>query len=632
MDLTHHGLPDPGLTAATAPLQLRDAATTTTGTHAGAATPSSTISPYATGLDGVNQLNNMLFTDILWWSLGIVGLIMLLVRIVDLAWAKLRLVTAMPLPGDKQEFWKRTQWNKMPGLKRGLLYAPLWKKRHNREIRLSSAANMGTLPSRFHSLLLFGYLASNLAYMFILDWRNENKYALCAEIRGRSGTLSIVSMVPLIIFAGRNNPLIGLLNVSFDTYNLLHRWMGRISIIEVIIHFIAWAVVEVADDGWKGVQDKILNDRFIGSGTVGVAAMAIILVLAFSPVRHAFYETFLNVHIILALIAFVCTWVHCISASVAGGLPQTPWILAIMALWLAERTARMLRLAYANWSTRGFTEAIVETVPGEACRVTMHLPRFVDVKPGQHAYLRFAGVNCWENHPFSIAWFEHRYRDDDSVLPTTEKEKPRQPREAVGTTVSFIIGAHTGFTRKLYNTAARSPQGRPITMRAALEGPYAGHHSLDSYGHAVLFAGATGITHQISYLRHLINGYNAGTAATRRVTLVWIVRDYEVLEWARPFMDKILKLPNRKEVLQIRLFVTRPKTASQVVSASTTVQMFPGRPNIPMLLAKEVGEQMGAMCVSVCGPGGLADDVRDAVRKVQAHRTVVDFVEESFTW
>jgi predicted ferric reductase len=573
----------------------------------------------------------MLFTDMLWWSLGIVGLIMLLVRIVDLAWAKLRLVTAMPLPGDKQEFWKRTQWNKMPGLKRGLLYAPLWKKRHNREIRLSSAANMGTLPSRFHSLLLFGYLASNLAYMFILDWRNQNKYALCAEIRGRSGTLSVVNMVPLIIFAGRNNPLIGLLNVSFDTYNLLHRWMGRISIIEVIIHFIAWAVVQVADDGWQGVQHKIFNDRFIGSGTVGVAAMAIILVLAFSPVRHAFYETFLNVHIILALIAFVCTWVHCISASVAGGLPQTPWILAIMALWLAERTARMLRLAYANWSSRGFTEAIVETVPGEACRVTMHLPRFVDVKPGQHAYLRFAGVNCWENHPFSIAWFEHQYRDD-GVLPTTEKEKPRHPREAVGTTVSFIIGAHTGFTRKLYNTAARSPQGRPITMRAALEGPYAGHHSLDSYGHAVLFAGATGITHQISYLRHLINGYNAGTAATRRVTLVWIVRDYEVLEWARPFMDKILKLPNRKEVLQIRLFVTRPKTASQVVSASTTVQMFPGRPNIPMLLAKEVGEQMGAMCVSVCGPGGLADDVRDAVRKVQAHRTVVDFVEESFTW
>jgi predicted ferric reductase len=631
MDLTRHGLPDPGLNIATEPLQLRDVATATTGTQAGLAAPSSTIAPYSTGLNGVNQPVNMLLTDIMWWSLGIVGLVMLLIRIVELAWAQLRLVTAMSLPGEKQEFWKRTQWRKMPGLKRGLIYAPLWNKRHNREIRISSAANMGTLPSRFHSLLLFGYIASNIAYMFILDWRHENRFALCAEIRGRSGTLSVVNMVPLIIFAGRNNPLINLLNVSFDTYNLLHRWMGRISIIEVIIHFIAWAVVQVSYDGWGGVQEKILGDRFIASGVVGVAAMVIILITAFSPVRHAFYESFLNAHIILALIAFVCTWVHCISATVPGGLPQAPWMLAIMALWLAERTARMFRLAYANWSARGFTEAIVETLPGEACRVTMRLPRFVKIDPGQHAYLRFAGVNCWENHPFSIAWYEHRYRDDET-LPTTEKDKPKLPREAIGTTVSFIIGAQTGFTRKLYNKALQAPQGRAISMRAAFEGPYALGFSMDSYGHAVLFAGATGITHQISYLRHLIEGYNAGTAATRRVTLVWIVRDYEVLEWARPYMDQILRLPNRKDILQIRLFVTRPKNPNQVISSSATVQMFPGRPNIPMLLAKEVGEQMGAMCVSVCGPGGLADDVRDAVRKVQAHNTVVDFVEESFTW
>ncbi|KAL2136415.1 hypothetical protein VTI74DRAFT_3849 [Chaetomium olivicolor] len=630
MDLHRYG-PPPGPLIPAALLQVRDEGSTTIRSTTVAPTPSSTISPYNTGLNGVNQPNNMLFTDMLWWSLGVVGLMMLLIRIGQLAWAKLRLVTAMSLPGDQQGFWRVTQWDWMPGLKRGLIYAPLWKKRHNREIRLSGAANMGTLPSRFHAILLLGYLASNLAYMFILDWKNENKYALCAEIRGRSGTLSVVSMVPLIIFAGRNNPLIGLLNVSFDTYNLLHRWMGRVAIIEVLIHFLAWAIVQVADDGWAGVKRRILYDRFISSGTVGVVAMAIMLVLAFSPVRHAFYETFLNTHIILALIAFICTWVHCVSATVPGGLPQTPWILAIMALWLAERTARMLRLAYANWSSRGFTEAIVEPMPGEACRVTMHLPRFVNIKPGQHAYLRFAGVNCWENHPFSIAWYEHSHGKDD-ILPITEKDPLRGVGHPIGTTVSFIIGAHSGFTRKLYNKASSSSSNRAISMRAAFEGPYAGHHSMDSYGHCVLFAGATGITHQISYLRHLIEGHNAGTVATRRITLVWIVRDYEVLEWARPWMDQILRLPNRKQVLRIKLFVTRPRATSQVVSNSTTVQMFPGRPNIPMLLGKEVGEQMGAMCVSVCGPGGLADDVRDAVRKVQDHGTVVDFVEESFTW
>lgn len=571
----------------------------------------------------------MLFTDMLWWTLGIVGLLMVVVRIIQLAMAQLRLLSAMSLPGGKQGYWKVKQWDWMPALKRRLIYAPLWKKRHNREIRLSSALNMGTLPSRFHALLLLGYLGSNLAYMFILDWNNENKYALCAEIRGRSGTLSVVNMVPLIIFAGRNNPLIGLLNVSFDTYNLLHRWMGRVSVIEVVIHLVVWVIVQVADDGWKGVMHRVLYEPFITSGAIGVLAMVLLALLAFSPVRHAFYETFLNSHIVLALIAFICTWIHCLTASLKGGLPQVPWILAVMILWLAERAARMLRLAYVNWSTRGFTEAIIEPMPGEACRVTMHLPRHVRIKPGQHAYLRFAGVNCWESHPFSIAWFEHAC--DESILPISEKDT-KMRKVPVATSVSFIIGAHTGLTRKLYDRAMANNHRGSISMRAAFEGPYAGHHSMDSYGHVVLFAGATGITHQISYLRHLIEGCNAGTAATRRVTLVWIVRDNDMLEWARPWMDQILKLPNRRDILHIKLFITRPRSANQIQSGSQTVQMFPGRPNVAMLLEREVDEQQGAMCVSVCGPGGLADDIRDAVRRVQDGKTVVDFVEESFTW
>ncbi|KAK0729705.1 putative FAD binding protein [Lasiosphaeris hirsuta] len=589
--------------------------------------PTSTISPYNTGLNGVNQTVNFLFTDMLWWSLGILALAVLAIRLIELAWAQLRLVSAMSVDGPKQSYWKLTQWSWMPGMKKNLLYAPLWNKRHNREIRLSSAINVGTLPSRFHAIILLGYLASNLAYMFILNWINQNKYELCAELRGRSGTLALVNMVPLIILAGRNNPLIPILQVSFDTYNLLHRWMGRVVVLEVLVHLIAWAIVQVADGGWDSVKNKITHDVFISSGTIGSLALTLILILSVSPLRHAFYETFLNTHILLAFVAFVGTLVHCVSASIPGGLPQVPWITTIMVLWLAERAARMFRLVYCNCAKNGYTEAIVEAMPNEASRVTMHLPRYIDIKPGQHAYLRFAGINPWENHPFSIAWFEHKYKE---ILPTNDKDA-KKIQKPVATTVSFIIGAQTGFTRKLYNKA-REQGVRAITLRAALEGPYAGHHSLDSYGHCVLFAGATGITHQISFLRHMVDGFNNGTVATRRITLIWIVRELTVLEWARPWMDKILRMPNRKQIVRIKVFITRPKVANQMSSSSETVHMYPGRPNILMLLRKEVEQQMGAMCVTVCGPGGLADDVRDAVRKVQDHRQVIDFIEESFTW
>ena len=49
------------------------------------------------------------------------------------------------------------------------------------------------------------------------------------------------------------------------------------------------------------------------------------------------------------------------------------------------------------------------------------------------------------------------------------------------------------------------------------------------------------------------------------------------------------------------------------------------------LIGLESENQIGAMGVSVCGPGGLSDEVRRAVRKRQGIRNV-DFVEESFSW
>ncbi len=215
-------------------LALRDMDVTTTQAKE-AADAAATIAPYATGLSGVNQPVNLLFRDTLWWSLGILALFVLSVRLLEIGWSKLRHVSAMSMPADQQGYWKLSQWSWMPSLKKNLIYAPFWRKRHNREIRLSSAFSIGTLPSRLHSVILGLYLLSNIVYMFYLDWSQSNRYSLAAEIRGRSGTLAVVNMVPLIILAGRNNPLIPLLKVSFDTYNLLHRWMGRMVVLEALV-------------------------------------------------------------------------------------------------------------------------------------------------------------------------------------------------------------------------------------------------------------------------------------------------------------------------------------------------------------------------------------------------------------
>ena len=96
-------------------------------------------------------------------------------------------------------------------------------------------------------------------------------------------------------------------------------------------------------------------------------------------------------------------------------------------------------------------------------------------------------------------------------------------------------------------------------------------------------------------------------------------------------MTHILAMPRRREILKILLFVTRPRSTKEIHSPSSSVQMFPGRPNVESLMDQEMQEGIGAAAVTTCGTGGLADELRRAVRKRQAQWNV-DFREESFSW
>jgi predicted ferric reductase len=198
------------------------------------------------------------------------------------------------------------------------------------------------------------------------------------------------------------------------------------------------------------------------------------------------------------------------------------------------------------------------------------------------------------------------------------------------TSMSFVIRARTGMTNTLYERAAANPDGRLIT-RCLVEGPYGGEHMLDSYGTVMLFAGGVGITHAVPHVRHLVAGFANGTVATRKVVLVWIIQSPEHLEWIRPWMTQILAMDRRRDILRIMLFVSRPRSTKEIHSPSSTVQMFPGRPNIDTLMGMEMEQQVGTMGVSVCGPGALSDEVRLSVRRKQ-YEGSIEFIEEAFSW
>jgi hypothetical protein len=395
--------------------------------------------------------------------------------------------------------------------------------------------------------------------------------------------------------------------------------------------------------GWAGFHKSLTTGDHILSGFIGTIAFTAILLLSPSPLRHAFYKTFLIGHQLLAALALGAVWIHLKADEYKYELAI---IKTTLAIWAAERGIRLIRILWGNVG-RGGTTAEVEVLPGEVVRVTVQMARPWTFKTGAHAYLYMPGIGWWTSHPFSIAWsseaepFPNKNKDlvlsdiekgfDIDVMssPSAASSNVDLPIRSGSQTISFIIRSRTGFTEKLFRKADAAPNGR-FTSQCFLEGPY-GHQTLRSYGTVLLFAAGVGITHQVPHVRDLVHGHANGTVAARKIVLIWVIQKPEHLEWIRPWMTIILSMPKRRDVLKIMLFVTRPKNTKEMHSPSASVQMYPGKPNIPALVDQEVTNAVGAVGVSVCGVGGLADDVRRACRK-WIGTVNLDFFEESFSW
>ena len=639
---------------------------------------SNAAAPYTHGLEGVDQPSNYLYVNILIASFFGLLIVTIIYRVFNMFASHTRRILTVGARSSDQRYWMYNRSTFWPSMKRNLIYAPLWRNRHNKEITFSRAIAIGTLPGRYHTLLLFLYLASNTAYMLVLDY-SQNQYAIGASIRGRSGILAVINLIPTILFALRNNPLIHLLGVSYDTFNLLHRWCGRIVILFAFIHTFAWAWSTHMAGGQEQVRVALATSMSYTWGMVSTCAFGVVSIVSVGPLRHSFYETFLNGHRALVLVGLIGLYLHLKLAN----LPQVPYMYLVFGMWGGEWVWRIGRIAYHNFSRkRGFTKVTVEALPAEACRVTFDLSRPWHWTPGCHVHVYIPRYALWSSHPFSVAWAENKPRDGQSdaeineklaahrtrtasislkaleagggrplhqrqstltklnggkpfatVAEVTHKATPPNialPRDSGVTSVSLIMRARTGLTRTLYDKALKSSSGM-ITAYGMLEGPYGGHESMSSYGTVVLFAGGVGITHCVGYVHHLMLQYQAGTSSTQKILLVWSVPNTEALEWVRVWMDKILRMEGRRDVLRIQLFVTKPRHRAEVVSNTGSVQMFPGRCNPVTVLQKEMQERVGSMGVTVCGPGAFSDSVRTAVRDVVEDGSV-DFVEEAFTY
>lgn len=136
--------------------------------------------------------DNEMLSNYLYIICGAVSVAVIAWKIVDIAtkWTR----TVVCLNNDRQRYFALPSPN-LAMLKRHVLYAPVLRKRHNREIQLSTAINVGTLPTRFQLLFLVAYFTTNVAFCVIEIPFTDSYENVARLVRNRTGVLSVINMV-----------------------------------------------------------------------------------------------------------------------------------------------------------------------------------------------------------------------------------------------------------------------------------------------------------------------------------------------------------------------------------------------------------------------------------------------------
>ncbi|KAF2278976.1 uncharacterized protein EI97DRAFT_224567 [Westerdykella ornata] len=350
-----------------------------------------------------------------------------------------------------------------------------------------------------------------------------------AELSMRLARLSILNMVVLFV-GGRTNIVIDkLLKWTITEYSFLHRWIGRVSLVEALLHGLLY----------------YLDRRSINAYEISLLAVtAAIGCMSFVYVRRRIYETFLSTHRLLSFAVLILSWLHITHL----GLFSLVCLISAVTLFSIQKILWLGFFLYRNLGSGPRCEATLVRYPNtfgteEIVQLQVSLKRPWNVRPGQYVYLSLRQpAYFWsgivESHPYMVAWAS----DSD---------------DASSHVITLLVQCRRGFSRRLSLTRMRA--STPQHMSASIDGPYggAGLEKLQDYDKVLFMADGIGIAHHLMPVRHLLVSHNKQTARIRRLTLIWFLRSRDQMCWAVNFLLALHDLDDRKI---LNIFITTPSS------------------------------------------------------------------------
>ncbi|CAK7224397.1 ferric-chelate reductase Frp1 [Sporothrix curviconia] len=481
----------------------------------------------------------------------------------------------------------------------------------------------------------------------------------------RAAWLAVAQMPLVVMLAGKNNVVglvAGLGPGAYERLNVFHRWTARGMLLLATFHF------GIESVGWNEYGLMQLEWQTDSCPPTGIAAYALLLwmnLTTVAPLRHLSYELFVAQHLVTFFGFVIALMMHLPTTA----LSSRNYVYVPIGLYVLDRAIRSLRFAVHNSlvsprrAGRASLEALEDgTEAGGATRIRVaaanrHLTTW---KAGSHVLLGIPRFGVAQSHPATIL-----------STPTSH-----------GGDLVFLLRAHGGFTRKLFQAAVANKDSRSTDLVAFVDGPYGGSHSdFAAFDTALLVAGGTGVTFALSILLSLAERAEAASAAGKRLPLrvvrfLWAIKNRRALAWITTELKSATDQLRAAGIeVKITIFVTcdgdltdEPTATtnwgkggcccagdgpsskvcccetgvlsekgasaadvgekvsqdrdSQKSSLDQTYQLQAGRPAFKTLVSEVLLAAEGETGIGACGPLSLTTSVRSAVVQISDERAV----------
>jgi ferredoxin-NADP reductase len=417
------------------------------------------------------------------------------------------------------------------------------------------------------------------------------------------------------------SPLALALNASHEELNPWHRIQGRIIYSLLCLHA-SWYLNFFA---YAGLLKARLTAPVVIAGWLVFLCITTMITTALEPIRRWSYRVFFTIHLIFGVIILPMLFVH--------ASPLRIYIYEAFGLFIYDIICRKLDTAtgFATITAVPNTNLVKVQVPVPAAK----LRRF-NAAPGQHVYLSVPPESTPPNtstlsihdilfNPFTVA--------------------------SVGSkSITLVLRSLSGPTSKALSHLTTLPKAKPPI---SIEGPLGSTKSFPNlaatYDRVLLVAGGIGATYILPLYEHLQDQMETHAKSPDRISLIWSLRTASDASWA-------LNPESRSRIDEdesVKIFVT------QLPTTGTEESVIPGNPSAIELKDLKKGEdemvvratggydrpdfaeivdgvfKLGneeSVAVIVCGPAGMARDVRSEVGRWVRKGRDVWFHDEGFGW